>query len=510
MSFVAFITLMLFFTGCEEKVPDQKTGKVDVEFVLNNPGIANPGAAALKGGMLKSDSKDDAIPKCVDKEPATVHIVGTGPEGSFDMSLDLLLGFEDGKQTVLVKMLPGDYAITLFEVLAADGTTIYASPQEGSYYDNLFGFADNVEVDFTLEAFTKIKVDVDVLCWRDYAYKEFGYFWFKYHPYEVRTVCFFGDVCTKFYNAWSEEKGSPYAGIGVNGYDFPALFDVVVVNTDDPEHPSTASNYDELAVNEQRVGKPVCVEYLDDLEVDGETYIAQLFLKLPDGTSVLLDEIQFTDADFSETDGVSTWGGDDAIWEFAVGDCAMAAQADDIDGIYNIPWVPLPNEVYFTLVYPNADSYFALGDIVPDAEVGEFVTHDTLSAWCGNKDWHISINHRYKANVYPYFDIPAGTQYSSVTVDQWGALNYIANEVLTTNTYNINDVQQAIWYILGYNVSSNTIATTAQSNSDYIVPLGGYIIVLVDPYLDVTGVTVDDEGLKCTGEYQLALVRFDP
>ncbi len=513
MTFFAIMSLMFFFTSCEEKIENEKPEKVDVEFVLNNPGLDNPGATMLKGGTLKAGG-NTGIPQCVDSAAVSVHVVGTGPDGvQIDMVLPLLNTYDDGKQTVLVKMTPGDYKITQFEVLAEGGSIIYASPLENSYYDNLFDFTNNVEVDFTLLPFNKQKINVDVLCWQDYKYKEFGYFWFDYHNYAIKTVCFFGDVCTKFFDEWSTWNNSPYANLTVQGYDFPALFSVIVVNENDPEHVTVASNFGENMTTDN-IGEPVCVEYLDNLEVENEHYLAQLYLELPDGSQVMLDEIEFTDADWSETDDASTWGGDDAIWEFAVGSCAMAAHADDIDGVYNIPWVPLPNTLTFKVLYDASaekciatDTYFGLGNIQPDIEVGEFVQGDTLGAWCGNKEWHITPGTTYDAYVYPYFNIPstAPQRYQDITSEQWAMLNYIVNEELA-GSYNEHNVQQAIWRILGYVTSGGgAVYTHALNHTTYVPPLGGYIVVLVDPY-QVHGTT----DVSCREDIQLALVRFDP
>ena len=498
---------LAFMAGCDkDPISAGDDGLVEVAFVLNNPGVDNPGSAMLKGGSLKTDEVDP--PVCTDGVPTSVHVVTS--DGALDDTLKLIKTFDDGKQTVLVKMAPGDYTITQFDVLGENNEILYASPLEGSYYDNLFDFQNNVEVKFTIEPFTKNKVDIDVLCWRDYAYQEFGYVWFDYHDYEIRTVCFFGDVCTKFYDEWSTVNGSAYAGVDVQGYDFPALFEVVV--TDASQHVTVAANYGQ-AMTTDAVGEPVCVEYLDDLEQDGEQYVAQINLVLPDGSTVELGTVDFDDTMYSDTLGVSTWGGDDAIWEFAVGDCAMASHQEDIDAVYNIPWVPLPSTVQFKLVNTRPDGYFALGNIQPDTEAGDFVTGATLPAFCGNDTLWIHWNNIYNANVYPYFDIPAGNMYSSITMEQWNKINWIVNnELPSTTSTQMNLVQKAIWYILDQpGGSNNSIAQAASTQGAYTPPLGGYIVVLVDPYENVTRSDLyDGSSTSEVPGIQLTIVRFDP
>jgi len=47
-----FSLFMFFFWSCEEKIKtDESNQPVEVAFVLNNPGLSNPGAAMLKGAM---------------------------------------------------------------------------------------------------------------------------------------------------------------------------------------------------------------------------------------------------------------------------------------------------------------------------------------------------------------------------------------------------------------------------------------------------------------------------
>jgi len=516
--FGGFMALMIvglaFMTGCQKNDVPVDAGLTEVAFVMTNPLKDSPSTSTsiLKGDVVT----DDGIPTCSNTDPLVVHLIGTGPFGAIDDTIPLLTSYDDGKQSVLIKLAPGDYTITQFDVLNAAAEVILASPKDGSTYQGLFNFVNNVPLDFTIAAFTKNKVDIDVLCWKDYAFQEFGYVWTDFHDFEIHTLCFFGDICTKFYDEWHNIDGSAYADVQVQGYDFPALFNVTVYNLDDTSHPTTATNVGATYVTadgDEIAGGPVCIEYLDNLEKPNEQYVAIIDLVLPDGSTVELEQITFSDTDYSDNgtglEDVSDWGGDDAIWEFAVGDCAMAAQAEDIDGVYNIPWVPLPNEVTFKLLYSasnpfDAESYFALGNIQPDVEAGEFVANDTLAAWCGNKDWHITPGHTYNAHVYPYFNIPGTNTYATITMGQWNALNWIANEVDVTIAGK-DAIQNAIWHILGYGVSANSVATSALANTDYMVPLGGYIIVLVDPYHDVSVQT------DCSKEeIQLALVRFDP
>ncbi len=493
------VAMFFFLTQCQEKVDQDMNEPVLVSFVLNNP------AMDLSGSRQAGEPADTLIPTCKDGIPAYVHVKGTGPMGAIDEELDVLQNFEDGTQTVVVKLPPGDYAITDFEVYDEDDNILYASPKEGSHYDDLFGFDNNVTVKFTLEAFTKTKVNVDVLCWEDYSYKEFGYVWYDFDKFRVRTLCFFGDVCTKFYETWHmeiEDKDNPYFGQGHDGYDFPAIMKVVIKK--DGEAINKADN-----LKWKGTGAPLCIEYLDEIAVEGEEFTAELWLYLPDGSMVLLDEIPFTDADHSEDGGDWAIAGEDGIFDFAIG-AADACMVEGVDAFYALPWVPLPDQLKFTLLYPVNDTYFGLGDIEPIGGImtDQFVPGTDMPAWCGNKDWYINAGCRYLANVYPYFNIPddAPERYRNVTMEQWNMINWILNEIVGVTSHPKDHIQNAIWEILGYgDLNDGGIVAEAADHKDYMIPLGGYMVVCIDPIENLTcDPSNEDDGI------QLAIVRFDP
>ncbi len=477
------IAMIFFLSQCQEKVNQDLNEPVLVEFQLNNP--------ALDGSGSRTTGE---VPECSDGTPAKVYIEGTGPDGPFAMTLDVLENFEDGRQTIVVKLPPGDYAIDVFLVLDEDDNLLYASPAEGSEYDDLFDFENNVTVKFTLEPFTKMKVVIDVLCWENYSYKKFGYVWFQFSKFKVRTICFFGDICTKFYDAWHKEmKDNPYLGQKYDGYDFPAIMRVVIVNADG-DTVNVADNTGWLGA-----GEPLCIEYLDDEQVEGEEFVAHLYLYLPDGSLAHLDAIKFDDTARSDADN-PTWGGDDGVFDFAVG-AADACMFDGMDAFYALPWVPLPDDITFIL-RKSSDSYFdfELTDVQP-FEINEFTVGNKLHAWCGDPTTIIYWNKKYDAKVYPYFNIPDGVRLADITPETWAMVHWIANEVIGGG-HPVGHIQNAIWKILGYTHDAwgnpigddGGLVAEAEGHKDYMVPLGGYIVVLIDPGDNI----------------QLGLTRFDP
>ena len=478
---------LLTFSQCDNT---EKVGKdlTEVTFVADNLSLSPSSTAGLKTGIytgMKGGEK--SLPVCSDSEPSYVIIWINGEE----KRVDILKDYGNGRITAMLKLPAGSYSITQFEVYNELDEMIWASPLEGSYYDELIGLEYNVEITFSIEPFDKTLVNVDVLCWQDYDYDSFGYGGFDVHYTKIKTICFFGDVCTKFYAEWHED-GSPYTGQPNPFHDFPAIFDVVITN-------DAGEIVNDLEVNSNQeylgIGQPLCVEYTDDMAVQ-ENYTATIDLVLPDGTTAEVGSFEFSDDDSS----VEELNGGDGIVDFLVGgsDCLQ----DEPDAVFALPYVPLPNTVEFTLHYPASNSYFELVNIAPDVEAGEFTNGATLPAWCGNDTLHIHNGHRYLANVYPYYAIPDTSIYD-LSDEKIAQIHYILNEGI--GVYSKNTIQKAIWYIMGYaSGQNNSLAQSASGITSYSIPVGGYMLVLVNP---VRNITAGDDVDKL---YQLAICKVDP
>jgi len=477
--FLLAIILAVTFTSCEKTVTKQD--KQDVVFTFDNK--------LLDQSIGKKAGHDDAIPECSDKEASYVKIYLNGEWVQLD-----LVNIEDGTQTQVLQLDPASYIIGEFLVYAADGTLIYASPHEGSYYDNLFNFNNNVEVKFNLEKWHKSKINVDVLCYNDAEYDSFGFVWFDYHMFEVNTTCFYGDVCTKFWEEWGaygNADTNPYWG-WTGGYDTYAVYEVII--TDEAGNVTSGTNFP----FDPKDPKPVCVEWLDDMEIAGESYTFELYLYTPEGDKELVYTGTFTD---EEPLGSDAYGD---IFNFVVGGSDCNAEGNVVDLNVALPWIPVPDEISFKL-FQNTESYFGAKLTSVSAAVNtEFVVGHEFNAWCGNKDLTIQYGHEYKANVYAWYDALSIPGYN-MTQSQVDALNYIANnQSALKTTYGVDEIQKYIWDLLGY--TSGTSTMTLPSVSGYIPPVGGYGVVFIDPYFDLT------TGKKCTPEkhYQMLIVRIDP
>ncbi|MEN8137113.1 MAG: hypothetical protein ABFR62_01635 [Bacteroidota bacterium] len=507
------IALIVAFSSCE-KQPVAKDGNYEVSIAINNL------TPSLKKGTVDGENTGN-LPECSDAE-ADYAIVGLiDPNGKPVASMHLpILGVDDGTQTVVVKTKTlGEYTIDLFEVYDAEDNLIWAAPKPGSeYYDWV---TNKIGDTFTVEAFKKLKVDIDVLCWQPYSYKEFGYFWFDIDKTRVKTLCFFGDVCTKFYEDFHNFDGSPYVGQEYMGYDFPAIFYVLIKDSE-----GEVINNMEVNSNEEWYGnEPLCIEF-PDIEGQDDEYTFEIYLAYPDGTWPLV----YTSDPFMAEDDLEDITGDDGIFDFVVGNCSWEGNDANIE---LDPYLLLPDHGTIEILYgnfksPNFFDYFEIGllegfdnPLYPEELKGE-----STYGYCGDI-WNFITTDIYDVDIYPTHteealaNIPA--EYAAYP---WGSLNWMANfaPVEETTSEIARHYQAAIWMVIhgmgndvmnrieglaGIQIKQADIdfANEALNNhSDYKVRTGDYVVLLFDP--------VETEENVIDGSrdnmIQLVLTRVDP
>ena len=309
---IALVAGTFLYTSCE-KSPTAEAGMSEISFDVTNQMLAD-------NGFGKKDASN-GVPECTDGEPASVVVDVDGTVYTLD-----LLSVNDGNETTVIELESGVHIINSFVVYDEDGVVLWAAPMSGSEYADLWGL-DGVTKEFIVGDFEKIKVPIDVLCYKVASWEAFGFAWFEYSAYEQKEVCFFGDICTKFWPEFNAD-GSVYQGwISDENYDFQALYDIVMVDENGEalafadESPMVFSNYPaQYDENQNPVYGPVCATYLDNLQAPDEVYNYQIWVYLPDGTKYLAFEGTFTDGDWSEA-GVNPWGGPRGIQKFVVGDC---------------------------------------------------------------------------------------------------------------------------------------------------------------------------------------------
>ena len=450
---------------------------------------------------------DDYLPNCVDLEPSYVIINISDEEYTLN-----LVTLNDKTETEVVKLLAGEYTINSFIVYAADGTPIWASPFMGSYYQVLWQLRGVNDFLFTVNEFDKVKVELDVLCYRPFDYERFGFAWFAYAKIEIHTVCFFGDICTKFYDEFHNER-SPYFGQEYGGYDFPAIFYINIRNGAGEivnDNRSTNGIYANSNLSWFGTGSPLCIEYPDIVGV-AETFTFEIMLAMPNGDWGLIYTGQFDDTAMAEVGNPDAFGGTDGVFDFVVGNCSYDGNDANLE---MLPWIPIPETADMDVVKAPIGQYlinvkFRDGTVLPapiPSVIEEEIWYNTL---CGEEFVPI-YEDGYKVEFYSSMDIELpNSNFPAAYINYpWGSMNYIANHCEeNVALYGWDYIQEALWYIIdpvntqrGVN---NALAVAATANSGFIPTVGDYACVLIEPISTIPA-TRAIEG------FQLLLLRVDP
>lgn len=450
---------------------------------------------------------DPLIPDCSDLEASYVIV----KIGQTDYNLKLVT--LNGKtETEVLKLTEGSYIINSFIVYAEDDTAIWASPFEESYYEKLWSLTGVKELPFEVKEFEKLKVNVDVLCYRPFDYEKFGFAWFAYSKIEIHTICFFGDICTKFYEEFHND--GPYFGQDSPGYDFPAIFEVVVKD-------EGGNTVNDLTLNSnlewKGKGDPLCIEYPDAVGID-ETFTFYIYLTLPNGDLELIHSEEFDDTAMSNDDNLEDdFGGTDGVFDFVVGNCSY----DGNDASLELPaFIPLPETLDLTVRYPSVLNYIDLeiSNVVGGQAFGELYNGLTIGAWCGDLFNNITIDQTYTADVYSSLDLGGMPVNYAAYGDVWNVLNWLINNhdldaLVTNNTYTSDNIQEGIWNLIhglsnpdgGFMAFAGIDLTSGLTSVDSSITkfeptVGDWAIVLLDPR----------EAPGQTGIVQLMIVKVDP
>ncbi len=114
-----------------------------------------------------------------------------------------------------------------------------------------------------------------------------------------------------------------------------------------------------------------------------------------------------------------------------------------------------------------------------------------LNGWCIQREVTLQYNngYSYTANAYDANDFAAANSFAGV-----GSINWLLNYYHSgTSGYSADDVQMAIWQMLGQGEGSATTALTqlALTHADYVPDVGETLAVVIDP----TSGTKHDQNL---------------
>jgi len=494
-----FLALTIISCNKDETNEILELQQQDVVFDINN--FIPPDVQTSSKGVFMSARDGEDFPECSDKVPSYVEL--TIDDG--DILRLKLVTLNNKTETEVLKLVEGDYKLTSFIVYAEDGSPLWAAPIEGSYYELLWNLT-GVDVPFTVLKFDKIKVKVDVLCYVPYDYENFGFAWFAYTPIEIHTVCFFGDICTKFYEYFHNEE-SPYFGQHYDGYDFAAIFSIVVKANDEFGVPT------DIVVNDpdfnsnlswQGVGEPLCIEYPDVIGID-ETFTYEIWLTMAEGDPKLVYTGVFDDTAVADRGNTNGFGGDDGVFDFVVGNCS----SDYNDLNLELPaFLPLPTTGEFMVDDHLVNAYFDVNFRGLDNEILFENGGNGYPAYCGDLNHLIVQGTWYAAEFYSSLEV--STIPAHFNSYDWGALNWLVNNLEAYPSLSYLEIQGAIWWVIHRDTAinpgaiENQLALDALTHSDFIPTVGDYAIVLVH---DADSNPASPEGSDDT---QLVIVRVDP
>jgi hypothetical protein len=449
-------------------------------------------------------STNDTIPCDPNLVPVYAHVKIKDAANVIKDYYPLVFRLDGKLYSQAIKLAPGTYTVTQFLVMddlgdgqGANDKVYMATPEAGSTFAEYV--TPTVPFNFTVDAFTKIEIDVEVLCFLEKYYTDFGFFWFNITEIIIREQCFFGDICLKH---WIEYAGSNYElQPGDLGLDMVAIVEIMVYKNG--AFVETFTN--NTAAQNYGVGAPVCVTYADELGVV-DTFTFELYILVKQGNQFVFVKFKtwtFTDAQMIEA-------GQDGVVDFVLGTCNFT----DTD-LQLPPWQNLPDQANVSIAYPgNLPSYWDIKfNTYTPAGLYDLPAAPTgwMDGWCGDENTTI-VPGTFNAYIYGSIyvaDWPAGMPFTELQINR---VNWLINHL---GDYNLDfenlpqgdadNVQKAVWNLLSGaayggvagTMSADAIAAVPDINNLWYPLPGGWGAVII---------VKNNQPL----EYQVVFVIVDP
>lgn len=222
--------------------------------------------------------------------------------------------------TNTLKLTPGSHTVGSFTLQNDNGTPndtsddkiVKATPLSTS---DFAGFVQNaLPFDFTVDAFFKAEVNIEILCYEAADFNNFGFAWFNVNEITVRELCFFGDICVSDPADLSAYENTIYAD-QLNGvrHDMPAIFKIKVYRNN-----NFLISYNNESYKGE--GHALCVQYPDFDNVT-DTYKFELWVKVMNGST--FEYVKYHT--FTTTDASQLNAGADNVLDFVIGTCVPDA-----------------------------------------------------------------------------------------------------------------------------------------------------------------------------------------
>lgn len=385
-----------------------------------------------------------------------------------------------------------------------DDEIVMGTPLSGSTYEVYITPAYRFAYQIGIEAFKKFEFPVEVLCYIDDYYLEFGFDWFSITEIVIREECFFGDICIKDVSTTTGYgmPGSPYLlqNNGQIDLDMPAIMKIYVKDANGDNVPfSPFTNLPDDGNGPYWVGGPLCINWPDNLQIDNEIFDIEIWIMVMDGdynppfaynlfwTGTLSEEGVLYDAA-----GTEVPAGVDGIIEVVLGECNLSATDIQLVPYQNLPatcsmqtssaYAPGPSGTYFDVTLSNLQTGPGPWDIAAG----------TYGVYCGDQDLTIYVPYSYP-NTLVFGSLDPSVLPATLPAEFIAGLdeaNWLMNNLDNYPTAQWNDIQWALWllmddnplpdsYVPGPSTIANLMATDAGQYGSGFLPLpGGWAAVI--------------------------------
>lgn len=341
--------------------------------------------------------------------------------------------------TQAIRLVPNLHILRTFALMDDNGTPdnrtddkiVRATPERDSDFS---AFVSNpVSFGFQVAPFEKSEVPVEVLCFEETKYQNFGFAWFTASEASVRQLWFFGDFCTKNFQEYAgSEYEYQFHGLQV---DMPAIFKIEVL--DNGMSIATYSNEEYHGE-----GKPLSVKVSDRVGLE-DNFELRLYIMLKTGDTFgfkYMNSWFFKDNEQIVTqNGVGP--GADGVYDFVLGNC-NAQMAD----FAFAPYMNLPEEANMSVTVPeNQDSrksyltinFFGIG-------TGYDIGNGKMEGFCFDRTTDIGTGTLYGIKMYSTL-IPSSALPERIRNKEWDRVNWLANHLEQFDGYKWFELQQALW-----------------------------------------------------------------
>ena len=485
----------LMLSSCNEKVSGPEEQYAEVSFSVNEASFVTlKGAPGTPGNVpeCKDLSMDYAV-ITIDGEQYVTDIFHAN--GKYvTQPLKILMGVNDPESGADDTK---DITITEFLIYHGDKENINAenlikaAPNSNSDYMDFVNPDRRLDLTIEVEKFKKVEAAIDVLCFDPLFYQNFGFTWFKLDLMTIKSLCFFGDICTGKLDQYMIDN-SPY--LGQEGkYDLAAIMKVsvykmIVGEDDDYVYIADYNNWDTW----NTPGEGDCMTvYWGDYDEKDENYKIVLEVLLPVGNTLAYVEQKtwmFNDdaigtADLSYPQS-NMWGENinDGVVDFVIGNCSYDKPDYEFAPHQNLPTGVMEMKVRLGTMGHYVDiSLKALGSGY-DIPVDE----TWIGGWCGDKYANIGTYTWYDVRAYSSLkDLDFLTINTNLTEVEIQKLNYLFNhidDVINNFEYSPMDsdhgavIQDAIWAItdgLIPGATAGALAANANAHGEGYVPQPG-------------------------------------